>query len=763
MPERQEIIRKDDQTNSLIDPEKTYDYVFIGAGATGGTAAARLVENFDKAEDLKKKGFSVLVLEGGVDKPVLSSQIPVEHARTSEDPDVLSDPNRTGKGSGYWVRHFDDLNEALKDPKARREDGMVWKPRGEGFGGSTRMNANFFIRIDDKDWDDIAERTGDPAFRAKNMRPILEDLTKTEYRPILSALNSLGKMTGIDSLRNLGGHGFDGPIALSRANPKLLLTDPLLAEIASKGFLWSSTHLGSPIEKAKRLMSAYDPNDNLTQNTEGPVLVPMSVSSSGKRVGARDMLLDAQKRHPEQLTLQDGARVSQILFDNKHKVTGVLYTDAEGKEHKVKVAKEAIVAAGAMESAALLMRSGIGPQSELGKLSSFGVQAQVVLDGVGQKQGFRYEVAVVERLNKPFSFLKDLQGPLKPGDPLYEEWKAGKGGLAATNGAFLAWQSRSRPDLKEPDLFTFAVPGNFVGYKPGYSKDAVADPNLVSFVILHKNKGESNGTLELDPRNPLGAPMINHHFYNKPDDAAALVAGIKQVRSFVSSQLGNITTNEVWPGKQYKTDAQIADKVVHESWDHHPRGGAQLGDASDPNTVVDGDFKVVGTTGLRVIDASVLPNNIGEFIVSGLYQIGDLAAKKIAADANKPAKPSEYANTDSLLAANAPTTIKAAEALLRKSADQALAQGLISRSEHKKLSKGNVSTSDVEVAWDAIEAALKNGGERGGQKHTAAHNLLLSIRWHLNQQEKAQTPVPKIERAVSGPAKSLPQPVSIIK
>lgn len=758
MPERQEIIRKDDQTNSLIDPEKTYDYVFIGAGATGGTAAARLVENFAKAEDLRKKGFSVLVLEGGVDKPVLSSQIPVEHARTSEDPDVLSDPNRTGKGSGYWVRHFDDLKEALKDPKARREDGMVWKPRGEGFGGSTRMNANFFIRIDDKDWDDIAERTGDPAFRAKNMRPILEDLTKTEYRPILSALNSLGKMTGIDSLRNLGGHGFDGPIALSRANPTLLLKDPLLTEIASKGLLWSSTHLGSPLEKAKRLMSAYDPNDNLAQNTEGPVLVPMSVSANGRRVGARDMLLDAQKKFPNQLTLQDGARVSQILLDNKNKVTGVLYTDPEGKPHRVNVAKEAIVATGALESAALLMRSGIGPKSELNKLNTFGVKPQVLLDGVGQKQGFRYEVAVVERLNKPFSFLKDLQGPLKPGDPLYEEWKAGKGGLAATNGAFLAWQSRSRPDLKEPDLFVFAVPGNFEGYKPGYSKDAVADPNMVSFVILNKHKGESNGTLELDPKNPTGAPLINHHFHGKPEDAAPLVAGIKQVRSFVSSQLGDLQPTEVWPGKDNKTDAQLADKVVHESWDHHPRGGAQIGDASDPSTVVDGDFKVVGTTGLRVIDASVLPNNIGDFIVSGLYQIGDLAAKKIAADANKPAKSSEYANTDSLLLANAPTTLVAAEALVRKSADQAKAQGLISKSEHKKLSKGSVSESDIDVAWTAIEDALKNGGERGSQKHTAAHNLLLSVRWHLNQQEKPQ---PKVEKSISVQPTAVPKPPAL--
>ena len=360
--------------------------------------------------------------------------------------------------------------------------------------------------------------------------------------------------------------------------------------------------------------------------------MPTTITKEGRRDSARDIILGAKERHPDMLTLQDGARVSKVLLDDHNKATGVLYTDPEGKEHQVKVGREVILAAGSLETPALLMRSGIGPKSELDKLESVGVLPKVLLDGVGQKQGFRYEVGVVERMKQPFASieqLKHLQN--SPDDPNFKKWQDGQGGTLASNGAFLSWQSRSRPDLPESDLFVFASPGKFEGYEPGYSQKATSDANLMTFVVLNKNKGESYGTVEIDPKNPTGAPIIDHHFHDerRAGDSAPVVAGIKQVREFVKSKLGDVVDSEVWPGADVQTDEQLAQKVKNESWDHHPRGGAQLGSASDPNSVVDSDFKVLGTTGLRVIDASVLPDNIGSFIVSGLYQVGKLAGKRL--------------------------------------------------------------------------------------------------------------------------------------
>lgn len=731
-----------DENRAENTQQRFYDYVFIGAGATGGTAAADLVDRFAQANELKKKGFSVLMLEGGVDKKVPSSDIPIEHGQASEDPDLLADPNRTGRGSGYWVRHFADDKQAFKDPKARA-DGMIWKPRGEGYGGSTRMNANIFVRVQDKDWDALALNTGDPAFRAKNMKPLLVELTSTEYRPVLKTLHTIGKTIGWAGIQNLGGHGFEGPLEITRANPRLLTIDPQLEEVALKGFWWSLRKLGSPIEKIKRVTSSFDPNDDLTQNTEGPVLVPMTVNREGKRVGARDLLLDAKDRHPDRLTLQDGARVDRLFLNDKNKVTGLLYRDPQGKNHEIKIGREAIVAAGAMESAALLMRSGIGPKSELDKLKAHGVEPKDILEGVGKKQGFRYEVGVVVRLKKPLSVLEEYQLPSNPDNAKNKDRKPIPEMLAATNGAFLAWQARSRPDLADPDLFVFAVPGRFSGYKPGYSREATTDPNLLTFLILDKNKGESSGTLEIDPNNPTGAPMINHHFHmeRKQGDSAPIVAGIKQVREFISSQLGDLVETEVWPGPEQKSDEQLADKIVSESWDHHPRGGAQLGNASDPNTVVDSDFKVLGTTGLRVIDASVLPNNIGEFIVSGLYQVGKLAARKIASEAEQGPEPAQTFNPLSIVTNEAPKSLEAAQGITKKSANSAEAHKMINKQQHAALTDGTVSNEDLELAWNTIDQVMKNGEKKGSKQHTLAHNLLLSISRQLEHQGTMRTGV----------------------
>lgn len=722
--------------------QKAYDYVFIGAGATGGTAAADLTALLSQAEELRKQGFSVLVLEGGVDKNVRASQIPAEHGVASEHPDLLADPNRTGTGSGYRVRHFADDAQAKKDPKAD-ENGEIWKPRGEGFGGSTRMNANIFVRVDDVDWNKIAVATGDPAFRAENMKPLFQELQKAEYRPLLKLLHNIGTRTGIGALQNRGGLGFEGRLEVTRGDPKLLLEDKQLAQIATKTLWYSMTRLGSMGDKMKRVLAAFDPNDDRTQGTEGPVVVPTTITSEGKRNGARDILLDAAKKYPEQLELRDGARVRNIVLDDNNKVTGAVYFDKDGNEHTVTIRREAIVAAGAMESAALLMRSGIGPKEELEKLKAHGIEPRITLPGVGQKQSDRYEVGVVFRMKEPFSTLQKLNLPAADDDPAYQRWAAGQGGVLASNGAVIAFQMKSKPELEDPDLFVFAVPGRFEGYKPGYSAEAGADPHMLTFLVLDENKGEGKGTVRLDPDNPFGAPIINHHFHaeRQEGDSDALIAGVEKVRDLVKTQFANLIDSEVWPGPGADTQQALKEAVESASWGHHPRGGAQMGHPNNPDTVVDGDFKVLGTTGLRVIDASMLPDNIGSFIASGLYQIGKLAAKKIARDADEGPRPAAAFNALSIRNAPKPESLKEAQKVTKSSADAAQAAGLISEKQHRELTDGTVSKLDMDVAWAAIERALDgpSGAGLGSDRHTLAHNLLLAVGQQLEKQGGFQT------------------------
>lgn len=719
---------------------KTYDYVFIGAGATGGTAAADLMPLLEQVAELRKQGFSVLVLEGGKDKEVQASKIPLEHGIASEHPELLTDPNNTGKGTGYWVKHFTNPEDGKKDTKANA-DGEIWKPRGEGFGGSTRMNANVFIRVDDVDWDNIALMTGDPAFRAENMKVLAQELEKNEYRPLLRAMHEIGKATGVKALQNMHGHGFDGVLETTTADPKLLLEDKQLAAVAIKTLLWSSTRLGSVGDKMKRMLAMFDPNDNRTQGTEGAVLMPTTIKKDGSRNGARQILLDAAKKFPDQLTLQDGARVKNLVLDDDNRCTGVVYVDKQGAEHQVQLRREAIVAAGAIETPALLMRSGIGPKAELDKLVDQGVQPKVVLEGVGQKQGDRYEVGVVYRLKKPFKLLQDVKLPAAPDDPNFKRWQAGDGGALASNGVIASFQVKSDPKLKEPDLFIFAVPGKFGGYKPGYSQEATADPHLLTFLVLDANKGEGRGTIQLDPKNPLGAPIVNHHFHKERgagDDSQALVFGVQKVRELIKSQFSDLVESEEWPGAGAKTPAQLKEAVEAESWGHHPRGGAQMGHANDKSTVVDADFRVLGTTGIRVIDASMLPDNIGTFIVSGLYQVGKLAAKKIAKDAEEGPQPAAQFNPLSIRNNPKPEKLDEAQKVTAGTADAAKAEGLLSLKQHERLTDGTVSQVDVDVAWAAISDVLERG-KIGGDRHTIAHNLLLAVTQQLEKQSDWKT------------------------
>src|SRR5688572_27700894 len=178
---------RDVRTDALLgvgtrSPEvKEYDYVFVGGGATGGAAARDLLALFDRADELKRQGFSVCILESGVDQPTHREQIPASHAITSEDKKVLANPDKKADGgTGYWVQHFSKMIDMIRDPKATL--GRIWKPRGEGWGGSTRMNAMVFNRVDDVDWNKIAIATGDPSFRAENMKHLFDELAKPNYK-----------------------------------------------------------------------------------------------------------------------------------------------------------------------------------------------------------------------------------------------------------------------------------------------------------------------------------------------------------------------------------------------------------------------------------------------------------------------------------------------------------------------------------------------------------------------------------------------------
>ena len=277
-----------------------------------------------------------------------------------------------------------------------------------------------------------------------------------------------------------------------------------------------------------------------------------------------------------------------------------------GEKRQALASREVILAGGAFNTPQLLMLSGIGPRDELEK---HGIEVRVDLPGVGRNLQDRYEVGVVNRVREDWGVLKDAK--YAKGDPQYAMWESRKEGVYGSNGAVLAVIRRSAEERPVPDLFCFAVLAAFRGYVPEYSVEIVNRLNCLTWAVLKAHTNNRAGEVRLKSADPRERPSINFKYFEEGDpdndeDLDSLVAGVKFVRQLSRPliDLGVIVEEEA-PGPNVVTDEQIRDFVRYQSWGHHASCTCPIGADGDAKAVLDKDFKVRGTEGLRVVDASV--------------------------------------------------------------------------------------------------------------------------------------------------------------
>jgi choline dehydrogenase len=611
-----------------------YDYVIVGSGAGGAPLAA----------ELAKKGYKVCVLEAGGSGQSATTAVPALHAKASEDPSVSMD---------YWVRHYTSLEADRRDPNWNEREGGILYPRGWGIGGSTNVNAMITVAPHASDFDNIAKATGDESWSSENMAKYLTKLERNEYQPFLDAAYKVADSLHLDGVKKFiiekSAHGFDGWLETTRPDPALIAkfaTDPMVRAQVLAAAEEAITTSRSPEEFVRRLASVFDPNLRGQSAKEGLTFTPLAVGADGKRSGPRDYLLKVKEHYPDRITIKTGALADKVVFDGDRAI-GVEYMEGQGlygtaggdpKKVTVHAKREVILAAGAFNTPQILMLSGIGPKEELEK---FGIPVRKDRPGVGRNLQDRYEVSVVERMKHPFDLYKEAKFAAAESDPAYREWMSGKGPYT-TNGSVIALVKKSDPSLKEPDLFIFGVPGDFRGYYKGYSADATAHDDRFSWVILKAHTENKAGTVELRSADPREKPAINFRYFNDGKDAdgkdmKAVVKGVEIVRD-MERRAGDAIAEELLPGPATDTPEELEDFVKNGAWGHHACGTAKMGPASDPMAVVDSDFRVHGTRGLRVVDASVFPEIPGFFIVTPTYMISEKAADVIAADAKKADK-----------------------------------------------------------------------------------------------------------------------------
>ena len=135
-------------------------------------------------------------------------------------------------------------------------------------------------------------------------------------------------------------------------------------------------------------------------------------------------------------------------------------------------------------------------------------------------------------------------------------------------------------------------------------------------------------------------PYINFHYFDegndeKGEDVQSVVEGIKFVRKLTAPlKREGVIAEEELPGDAVQSDEDLAQFVKDRAWGHHASCTCPIGKREDGG-VVNGDFEVHGTKGLRVVDASIFPKIPGFFIVTSVYMIGEKAADVISAAANR--------------------------------------------------------------------------------------------------------------------------------
>jgi 4-pyridoxate dehydrogenase len=478
-----------------------------------------------------------------------------------------------GVGRIWGFDRFDWGFETEPEPNAGGR--RIEMARGKVIGGSNSINAMGYVRGHRGDYDRWASK-GLPGWGYEEILPYFKRGESWEG--------------GENAYR-----GGDGPIYVRRTKS----IDPLY-----DAYIEAGTRAGHPFT-----------DDYNGAHQHGFGWAQWTIRRGRRDTTARGYLHPVRGRR--NLTVFTGALARRIVLESGRAVGVDFHRHAI--DRTVRATREVILCAGSINTPQLLMLSGIGDPDHLRALA---IDVSVVLPGVGGNLQDHYSSGLLHERREPGPFVAATRFD-RLAFNFAQAYLAGTGSATDVPSGFMAFV-KTDPSMAMPDIqFLFRSGSSDAGpWFPGI-KRAWRDAFVCRPILL---RPASRGRIRLRSADPTDRVRIHQNFLSDERDLPVLRAGLKMLRDVASqTALDRFRGREIGPGAGVHSDADL-DSYIRSAGAtaHHPCGTCRMG--NDKDAVVDPSLRVYGVDGLRVVDASVMPDLVGGNINATVIMIAEKAA-----------------------------------------------------------------------------------------------------------------------------------------
>ncbi|KAK7932504.1 hypothetical protein PG985_003216 [Apiospora marii] len=566
---------------------RTFDYVVVGGGTAGLTLATRLVE---------QKAGTVAVVEAGTFYEISNgnlSQLPANDY-------LFGGKNKDDWQPGIDWGYISEPQKASSLWSPIQNNAPMHYARGKCFGGSSARHYMAYQRPNKGALQMWADAVADKSYEFDRFVPYYERSIK--FSPPRSDLRAANATPDYDerlARRNNAARGSTG----------VSVTFPNYAQAFTTWAVLGLKAIG--LDAAK--------GSFLDGRLSGQAYALTTIQPNGVRESSETAFLRPTLQNPD-YTVYRQAMAKRILFDGQKRATGVV-VDTGGLEYTLAANKEVIVSGGFIGSPQLLQASGVGPADLLKK---HGVPVVADRPGVGQNLQDHVFLAITYRVNAPT--ISSLQDPVFAAKQAALFHENGSGMYSNPITEILAWEKVPEPlrsglsKATRDELAKYPADWPEIEYISSAAYVGVQDDtrpsgkpfdgvNYASLAVVLSTP-RSRGSVNITSANTGDHPALNPNFLVDPVDIELTLAGFKRARQFWQSDpLAKFRIgDEAYPGLATKSDDEIR-AAIRKSYNtiFHGSSTCRMGQANDPNAVVDSEAKVIGVQGLRVVDASAFP------------------------------------------------------------------------------------------------------------------------------------------------------------